>query len=69
MGDLEEAERYLREAVENDKDNSVIWEHLGDLARKLGRTEEAIRDWKRSLELDPSNEDLRRKIEEIEGTK
>ena len=65
LGDLEEAEHYIEQAAQLERENAVITEHLGDVAEALGDTEKAKNQWKRSLELDPDNRSVRKKLELI----
>ena len=75
LGDLENAERYLRQALkmleeggeEQDEfdveERSVILEHAGDIARSMGKENEARRHWGRALELNPGNQTILEKLE------
>ena len=45
---------------------AVILDHLGDAYIKVGSKELALKRWKESLELDPTNERLQKKILEFE---
>ncbi len=46
----------------------VIYDHLGETCHKLNRTDEAVKYWKRSLELLPGQETIQQKIESIDNT-
>ncbi len=46
---LEEAERYLLQAVERAPHDPTVHDHLGDLYAKQGRTKEALTQWELSL--------------------
>jgi tetratricopeptide (TPR) repeat protein len=63
MGRYEESERYLRKAVDLGNASAVLYDHLGDVNDKLSRKDKAVECWKKALELDPSNEVVKGKIE------
>ncbi len=66
MGDLESARVKIEEAVKYLGDDPVIYEHLGEIYHDLGKRDEALRHWKKSLGLNPQNEKVRDKIKSIE---
>jgi len=43
----------------------VVVEHLGDAYRMKKMWKEALAEWERSLSLDPKNEAVKRKIDEL----
>ena len=56
---------YIKSAMANaDEPNADIIEHYGDILFMKGDTEEAVKQWERALELNPTNEALMRKMEE-----
>ncbi|MDR2861282.1 MAG: tetratricopeptide repeat protein [Syntrophobacterales bacterium] len=59
-----EAVKYLQKAVKITPD-AIISEHLGDAYRALGLMQEAMEAYKQALELDPSVEAVKIKMEEI----
>lgn len=60
-----EAKVYIEQALQNDADTSaVIIEHAGDISAMNEDIESAIDLWERSLECDPENALLRRKIKQ-----
>ncbi len=64
-GDLVEAQKYLAAAADRMPRNSEVYDHLGDVFARQGRTDEAIAAWTRALEGDADDIDLdavRRKI-------
>jgi tetratricopeptide (TPR) repeat protein len=65
-GVYEEALREILRSIELVQDDPVIFEHLGDIYRKLGQLDKTSEAWKKSLEIDPENQDLRKKLEEIQ---
>lgn len=53
QGALDEAERWLIQAVEADAENALAWNDLGEALRMLGRSDEAVAAYKRALQLEP----------------
>ena len=67
LGELAQAEHYLQQALEhinevNPEEQAVIFDHAGDIASSLGKTDEAHTHWQKVLELEPDNEEVRRKL-------
>jgi tetratricopeptide (TPR) repeat protein len=60
-GDLLKAKELLLKAITFTRD-AVIYDHLGDVYKKLGEDQEAYEMWIKALELDPGNEDITEKI-------
>jgi tetratricopeptide (TPR) repeat protein len=56
----------LRAAKAVDRDDPVVFEHIGDTYLKLNRVPEALDAWRKALALDPKNKTL---ADKIEGTK
>jgi tetratricopeptide (TPR) repeat protein len=50
MGDLENAELYLRSAVDRFSKDPTVHDHLGEVYYKRGKLKEAIEHWQRSLQ-------------------
>ena len=58
LGRTEEAFREISRAAElNEQDDPTIWEHYGDIARSLGRQDEARKGYDKALKLNPANAD------------
>ncbi len=57
LGNFAAAEKNLMEAQRREPDDSTIEEHLGDLAERQGRVDEAIRHFERSMTLKPDDPD------------
>lgn len=57
LGNLEEAEKYLRMAAERDKDSEIM-AHLGEVLWVKGDREEASQIWQDALLLEPESEHL-----------
>ena len=64
-GDLAGAARELRRALERIRreEAAEVYDHLGEVMLKSGRPEEAVNAWEAALELDPSLEAIRAKIQ------
>ena len=56
----------LRAAKTVERDDPVVFEHIGDTYLKLNRVPEALDAWQKALALDPKNKNL---ADKIEGTK
>ncbi len=67
LKNYEKAKELLLKAKERVKD-PVIYEHLGDVYEKLGDKERAREKWQRALELDPENEEIKKKLEPQKNT-
>lgn len=63
LGRYEEAEYYIKKAVETGEASAVVLEHLGDVYEKLNRMEEAKQYWTKALDKDQHNTALREKLE------
>jgi tetratricopeptide (TPR) repeat protein len=57
LGNLDEAERYLRMAAERDQDSEIM-AHLGEVLWVKGEREEANQIWQDALRLDPESKHL-----------
>lgn len=57
LGNFTAAEKNLMEAQRREPDDATIEEHLGDLADRQGRVDEAVRHFERSLTLKPDDPD------------
>ena len=67
LGELAQAEHYLQQALDHmdegdPEELAVIFDHAGDIASALGKTDEAHTHWQKVLELTPDNEEVRRKL-------
>ena len=66
-GHINDALTELLRAKKMAGDNDVILEHIGDVYFVKGMFKEAVRHWKSSLELNPSNNTLFQKIKNAES--
>jgi tetratricopeptide (TPR) repeat protein len=62
---LDLAIKYLKEALNAVPNDATIAEHLGDAYTKAGKVSEAIEMYRRALRLNPANNDLQKKIDEL----
>jgi tetratricopeptide (TPR) repeat protein len=53
----------LRAAKTAEREDPVVFEHIGDTYLKLNRTREALEAWQKALSLDPKNKNLADKIQ------
>lgn len=65
QGDYSIAENYIRKANDLVPGDPTIIEHLGDIAWKKGNLKRAEKYWKQSLEIEPDNEKLKTRMEEV----
>jgi tetratricopeptide (TPR) repeat protein len=56
----------LRAAEKMEREDPIVFEHIGDTYLKLHRVPEALESWQKALALDPKNKKL---AEKIEGTR
>lgn len=64
QGKFEDALRSLQRAAKNmSKDDSVVFEHLGDVYAQLKQVPQAVEAWGKAHNLDPKNKALADKIE------
>ncbi|HEY6191671.1 MAG TPA: tetratricopeptide repeat protein [Bacteroidota bacterium] len=59
----DEAERYIKKAIELGSNSPVINEHLGDIYYKQSKKEKAMEYWQKALQLDATNTELKEKIQ------
>ncbi len=59
-----EAKDWMHKAILNNPNSAVQFEHLGDIFYKMGNTEKALENWRKSLEIDSSNALVKKKINE-----
>lgn len=64
MKKYKEAREYIQRSLEIGGEKAVILDHLGDVVFQLGEKEEALKLWKKALELDKNNSEIKKKIEQ-----
>ena len=62
LGEYNLAKEKIEQAIDLQKNSSVIWEHYGDIVHKLGLKNEAIIYWEKALQIDSKNSNLIEKI-------
>jgi tetratricopeptide (TPR) repeat protein len=69
QGKFDQALADLLLAVKNlDREDPIVFEHIGDTYFKLHRVPEALQAWQKALALDPKNKNLAEKIESTKTT-
>lgn len=64
QGKFDQALADLLRAVKNmDREDPIVFEHIGDTYLKLHRVPEALESWQKAFALDPKNKKLAEKIE------
>lgn len=64
QGKFEQALTDLQRAMENmSRDDSVVYDHLGDTYLQLNRVPQALEAWQKAVVLDPENKKLAEKID------
>ncbi len=63
LGKYDSAITYLERAVEKEKD-PIIFDHLGDAYKAIGKIDDARMWWQKALELQPTNDSIREKLNE-----
>lgn len=63
LGNYELAKKYLEKAIEVGGESAVMLDHLADTEFKLGNTAKAKTLWEKAIELDPSNNEIKQKID------
>ena len=63
---FQEAWKFITQAAELEGKEPVIWDHYGDIAKVIGRKQEARKAWLRALELEPDNSaEIKVKLEKL----
>ena len=61
-------DNLIRAAKTAQREDPVVFEHIGDTYLKLNRTREALEAWQKALALDPKNKNLADKIQATKKT-
>ena len=68
-GQFDQALEYLLRAAKTaEREDPVVFEHIGDTYLKLNRAHEALEAWQKALVLDPKNKNLADKIQTTKKT-
>jgi tetratricopeptide (TPR) repeat protein len=69
QGKFDQALADLLRATKNlDREDPIVFEHIGDTYLKLHRVPEALESWQKAFALDPKNKNLAEKIESTKTT-
>jgi tetratricopeptide (TPR) repeat protein len=63
LGKLDLAKNYIEKSIKIGGEKSVILDHLGDVEFKAGNKAEAMKLWKKALNMDKDNKEIEQKIE------
>jgi tetratricopeptide (TPR) repeat protein len=63
LGQYQQAQEYIEKAIAAASASAVVYEHMGDVYFRMGNQQKAVTTWKKALEMDSTNEELRKKIE------
>lgn len=63
MGNIEEAKKYIKKAIEIGNVSAEVYEHLGDIYIETNELEKAEEMYKKALELESERFDLEKKME------
>ena len=66
LGKFDKAEIFLKQALEKSND-TLIWEHLGDVQSAKGSVMTALLSWDKALQVKPSQKKLKKKIKRALG--
>ena len=69
LDDVDKAIELFELNVENFPESSSAYDSLGEAYRVKGDKAQAIEHYQKSLELDPSNQNAREKLEELQGSR
>jgi tetratricopeptide (TPR) repeat protein len=65
MGRLKAALDYIKDSLAKLGGHPEVYEHLGDIYFAMGKKDQAIEAWNKSLALKGDNESLKKKLEEL----
>ena len=65
--DFDTAVTEFTEVIRLDPNNADAYVASGDVYKKLGRSDEAVRDYETALSLDPKNKGAKKALQEIRG--
>jgi tetratricopeptide (TPR) repeat protein len=63
---IDEAATELKRAIDIYGKDPVLYDHMGDVYYKKGMTDKAKEFWKKSLELNPDQKEIKEKLEKAE---
>lgn len=65
MGNYIVAMEYVLRASEFEDASAEVFEHLGDIYYKLGKPKKALEFWQKSIQIEPNNEAIHKKLNSI----
>jgi tetratricopeptide (TPR) repeat protein len=66
MGAVKKARHAFLKALQLDSENLLVLKNLGDILFQQGELEEALKHYRRALELDPRNVDIQQVVDKLE---
>ena len=67
LGNLEEAWTAINRCISLGGDDPTIWEHYGDIAKAMGKREEAVKGYTEAIARKPANiADVRKKLSDVQ---
>ena len=67
LGNLEEAWTAINRCISLGGDDPAIWEHYGDIAKAMGKREEAVKGYTEAIARKPANiADVRKKLSDVQ---
>lgn len=67
LGNLEEAWKAINRCISLGGDEATIWDHYGDIAKAMGKRDEAIKGYTEAIARKPANvADIRKKLAELQ---
>jgi tetratricopeptide (TPR) repeat protein len=64
QGKYDESLVYIEKAIDTGKPSGEVYEHLGDIYIKLNKKQDAVKAYEKSLDLNPGNDDVKKKLSE-----
>ena len=64
QGKYNDALTWIQRAIEHDESNGELFEHLGDVLFRLGRTEDAVLKWKEAEKFGGAGKNIQQKIQQ-----
>lgn len=65
LGEYDLAEKYILESIALNASSAVVQEHLGDIYKAMKQMEKAKTQYKKALDLNPSSESIKQKLENL----
>ncbi len=65
LGNFDKALQFIKMAMEEDESNATLFDHLADVYAEMDNREKAIEYWLKALELDPTIENINKKLEKF----